>query len=170
MSTTWPIALKHVLKYEGGFVNHPQDPGGATNLGITDRRDGKVDGMVDVDGNGSGDVAIRNLTAEQAGEIYRREYWAPSGCDDLPAGFDVCVFDAAVNCGVRRARGWKLLVEASMTKLNVEQMICEYMAARRAYYRTRPHFPTFGKGWFNRCDQVERLCLSLAKEAQSNGN
>lgn len=159
-------ALSFVLKYEGGYVNHLADPGGETNLGITDGRDGKKDGKVDLDGDGSGDVPIRTLTPEQAGEIYRREYWVASGCDDMPAPMAVCVFDAAVNCGVKRARGWKLLIDSSFKNENVEQQVKEYIGVRKAYYRTRKHFPTFGKGWFNRCNALEALCLRLAKECK----
>jgi lysozyme family protein len=69
------IEIPRVLAHEGGYVNHPSDPGGETNRGITDRLDGKIDGLVDLDGDGDGDVDIRGLTEDQAKEVYRQRFW-----------------------------------------------------------------------------------------------
>ena len=68
-------ALAFVLSAERGYVNDPTDRGGETNFGISDKRDGVADGMTDVNGDGKPDTRIRDLTVEQAGQIYFRDYW-----------------------------------------------------------------------------------------------
>lgn len=85
-------ALDFTLKAEGMYVNDPRDPGGETNFGISKRAYPQLD--------------IKNLTREQAADIYRRDYWQRAGCDSLPWPLSACVFDAAVNCGVGRAQLW----------------------------------------------------------------
>lgn len=159
--STWPIALKHVLKFECGYVNHPQDPGGVTNFGVTQKT---YDGWLMLQGKPASDV--KGITKEDVESIYFAEYWLAAGCDSLPTGFDVCVFDSAVNCGVRKARAWVKAVETTLTPLSTEQKIRTYIQTRRDYYRSRPHFATFGKGWFNRCNALEALCVSLLKESK----
>lgn len=82
-------ALAFTLRYEGGYVNDPKDPGGETRYGISKRAYPKLD--------------IKNLTAEQASDIYRSDYWGPSGAAALPEPLDMVVFDTAVNMGIGKA-------------------------------------------------------------------
>ena len=84
--------LDHVLAYEGGYVNHPDDPGGETNLGISRRSYPEED--------------IKGMTRKRAAEIYKRDYWDAVCGDDLPSGIDFVAFDAAVNSGVSRGAKW----------------------------------------------------------------
>ena len=86
-------ALEIILHHEGGYVNHPKDPGGETNLGVTKR--------VYEDFGGTKDM--KDLTIEDVEPIYRKNYWDKCRCDDLPSGLDLCVFDFAVNAGPGRA-------------------------------------------------------------------
>lgn len=81
--TAFESALKFVLKHEGGYGNNPNDAAGETNFGISDRRDGVVDGKVYLSGDHVPDVAIKDLTQEQAAIVYNREYWAPCKCEQL---------------------------------------------------------------------------------------
>jgi lysozyme family protein len=90
-------SLAHVLKHEGGYVNHPADPGGATNLGITAATLARARGHP----VSAADVAA--LTRAEAAAIYRRFFWNSARGDDLPAGLDHAVFDLAVNSGPGRA-------------------------------------------------------------------
>ncbi len=87
-----------ILRREGGFVNDPDDPGGATNFGVTlgtMRRLG-----LDLDENGAVDVAdVRALTRAQAVEIYKKEYFHKPGIDRLPGALQATVFDMYVNAG-----------------------------------------------------------------------
>lgn len=93
----------HILDLEGGFVNHASDNGGVTNFGISDARDGKKDGLIDLDNDGTGDIPPEKLTPEQAIAIYHRDYWLPIAADSLPPKIAIVVFDHAVNSGVVRA-------------------------------------------------------------------
>lgn len=95
-------ALSFILAKEGGYVNDSTDKGGETNFGISDKRDGLADGKTDVDGDGKPDTPIKDLTSEQAGEIYYRDYWSPAYCSDWPDGISLIVFDAAVQHGVKK--------------------------------------------------------------------
>jgi lysozyme family protein len=95
-------ALHFTLSWEGGYVNHPDDPGGETNFGISKRAYPNED--------------IVNMTIERASEIYKRDYWDKCSCDLLPNKTATVVFDLAVNSGTKRAR--KALQEAAQTEID----------------------------------------------------
>src|ERR1044071_9488544 len=89
-------AIRRLLASEGGYINHPSDPGGPTNFGITIvdyRRYVKPDAT---------SADMRAMKVEEAKAIYREKYWRAMRCDELPAGVDYCVFDYAVNFGTGR--------------------------------------------------------------------
>jgi lysozyme family protein len=100
MKDNFDQCLAAVLHHEGGFVNHPKDPGGMTNLGVTKRVWEEWVGH-DVD-----EQAMRALTPEIVGPMYKVKYWDKIKGDDLPDGVDYIVFDAAVNSGPGRAAKW----------------------------------------------------------------
>ena len=85
--------LKIILMHEGGYVNHPKDPGGETNLGVTKR----------VYEEWGGTKEMKDLTVEDVEPIYKKNYWDKIKGDDLPDGLDLCVFDFGVNAGPGRA-------------------------------------------------------------------
>lgn len=91
-------ALAHVLRYEGGYVDHPQDPGGATNQGVTQA-------TYDAWRRGRGLAArpVRGIERREVEAIYLERYWTPARCDGLPARLRLPHFDCAVNCGVVQA-------------------------------------------------------------------
>src|SRR5689334_4271744 len=89
--------LALVFRVEAGFVDHPSDPGGATNHGIT------LATLSHCRGRPCTKADVRALSQEEAGEIYRREYWDKVQGDALPAGVDYAVFDFGVNSGTVRA-------------------------------------------------------------------
>lgn len=165
-----------VVAKEGGFVNHPKDPGGATNFGITMdtlkgwRRDDATPGNdhVTVDD-------VRNMTLEEACDIYRTRYWNAMRCDELPAGIDLMVFDFGVNAGpARAAKMLQKVVGAeadgsigprtiAATKAGSSRAAISAMAqARLDYYRGLSTFGTFGNGWTNRTKAVENAALGMA--------
>ena len=94
-------ALKRVLVHEGGYVNDPRDPGGATMKGVTQRT---YDGYRKRLGLPSRPVS--QITSAEVGEIYRRQYWAAVRGDELPAGIDYVLFDGAVNSGPVQSIKW----------------------------------------------------------------
>ena len=97
MRENFDKCLRMLLKHEGGFVNHPKDPGGITNLGVTKKVYEKWVGR-DVT-----EQEMRDLTVEQVAPIYKKNYWDKCKCDKLPSGADWSVFDWAVNSGTGRA-------------------------------------------------------------------
>lgn len=88
-SFAFHAALDFSLKWEGGYVNHPNDPGGETKYGISKRAHPDVD--------------IAALTKQQAADIYHKKYWTKIRGDELPRGVSMAVFDYAIHGGVSRA-------------------------------------------------------------------
>ena len=138
-------AMEFVARWEGGYSNDPADPGGATNMGITQRT---FDAWRDENGLPRDDV--RNLTVGERDRIYEAKYWAAAGCDVLDWPLSLVHFDTAVNCGVARARQF-LKESAGSAK--------SYIARRRTFYtdlaRRRPPLQRFLKGWINRIAALE---------------
>lgn len=165
MNTTWEAALAAVLKHEGGYIDHPSDPGGKTNLGVTQAT---WESWI---GRPSSEKEMRSLTVDKVAPLYKQKYWNAIKGDDLPTGVDFCVFDAAVNSGPGRAI--KLLQECVGTKVdgvigpatlkavssfNPVQLIDLYCGRRLDFVRGLPTWPVFGKGW-------ERRILAVREEA-----
>jgi lysozyme family protein len=97
-------AIELILGVEGGNVNDPDDHGGKTNFGISDLRDGKEDGLIDINLDGIGDVDPENLTRDQAIVIFFTDYWLANKCDQLPEPIALIIFDIAVNQSAAFAR------------------------------------------------------------------
>lgn len=156
-----------ILKHEGGYVNHPADPGGETNRGITDRLDGKVDGMIDVDGDNIGDVSVKGLTVEDAKKVYKLRFWDVMKGDQFENQqvADI-VFDGFVNMGVN---GIKMLQRAlyleddgrvgnkTLNAVNLSDPKATFNKVKELrikYYNDlaerKPSMKVFLKGWLNR--------------------
>lgn len=169
MNANFQAALDHVLKSEGGFVNHPKDPGGMTNLGCT-----KVVWEEYV-GHPVSEADMKALTPESVAPLYKRKYWDKVAGDDLPSGLDYAVFDAAINSGAGRAAKWlqevvgvtadgaigkgTLAVVASM---DAQKLIALYNDRRLEFLEGLPTFATFGKGWTRRVSEVQSAASALA--------
>ena len=162
MKQNWDEAIKHILKYEGGYVNHKDDPGGRTNLGVTQRV------WEEWTGKPATEEDMRGLTVAMVSPLYKKRYWDAVRGDDLPSGVDLCVFDCAVNAGVGRAS--KCLQQtvgvtadgqigpatmAAVAKKPAEHIIADFCDLREAHYKSLSTFATFGKGWMRRLDSVE---------------
>lgn len=157
---------------EGGVVDHPQDPGGLTNGGVTQatydawrRR------------RGLSPQSVRLLTREDKRAIYRQQFWDGPRCDDLPDGLDLAVFDYGVNSGPGRAiMALQRLVGAQpvdgvigvLTLDAVERagdvpgLIERLCDERLSFMRRLPHWPTFGRGWSARVRRVRAAALGAA--------
>ncbi len=162
-------ALDIVLQYEGGYVNHPADPGGPTNLGIT------MATLRAYRGRHVDFSDVRNLTKAEAGQIYRQNYWDKIHGDELPSGVDFAVFDFGVNSGpgtaakfLQHALGVPAdgaigpVTLAAANKANPAVLINRYMDARLDYLESLRTWPTFGKGWTSRVAAVRREALKMA--------
>ena len=169
MRTNFEDALEALLKHEGGYVNHPADPGGMTNLGVTKRV------WEEWKGQAVDEVEMRALTPEKVAPLYKAKYWDMVHGDKLPSGVDMCVFDCAVNSGVKRAS--KLLQRAigvdddgvigrntlaALENLAPEDVIDRFCAERLSFLEALPTFATFGKGWSRRVAGVKTESLNLA--------
>ena len=160
--------MSMLLAHEGGYVNHPSDPGGMTNLGVTKRTYDEYHGT-DVT-----EDEMKALTKADVEPIYRRNYWDRCRCPDLPTGVDWAVFDFAVNAGTgRAAKALQQAVEATqdgligpMTLIKVKQVPVENIINRIAiyreqFYRSLKTFDTFGKGWLRRNDETREQALNM---------
>jgi len=167
-------ALDAVLRHEGGYVNHPKDPGGATNLGVTlatARRLG-----IDVDGDGDTDIIdMKLLKPTDAAKVYKYEYWDKVRGDDLPRGLDYAVFDFAVNSGVSRAAIYlqeivdvapdgkigpiTLKAVNAGARLSIINRLCD---DRLAFLGRLSTFKTFGNGWTARVAGVRSEAMQMA--------
>ena len=153
--------LQIILHHEGGYVNHPKDPGGMTNLGVTKRV------YEDWVGYAVSEHTMQNLTEEDVAPIYKKNYWDRVKGDDLPEGLNLCVFDFGVNAGTGRAAKYLQTmvgakadgaigpatlraVETFVKQEGLKGAIELYQKNRLAYYKKLKHFKTFGKGWTRR--------------------
>ena len=157
-------ALQHVLKLEGGYVNDPRDPGGATNRGITQRT---YDAWRRERGLPPRDV--RQIEEREVAEIYFERYWKACRCEELPPPLDVLVFDAAVNQGpavavrlLQRALGVAVdgvvgpqTIRAAQTA-DLDEIVPLYLAERALHYVRLAHFDRFGRGWLKRLFWIAR--------------
>lgn len=170
MRNNFSECLKMLLEHEGGYVDHPHDPGGMTNLGITKRTYDDFYGT-DVD-----EEDMRSLKVADVEPIYRAEYWDKCQCDELPSGVDWAVFDWAVNSGTGRAV--KALQKAvgtledgvigphtlDATRRSLPSEIINRIAVYRdGFYRSLNHFDTFGKGWIRRNDKTRETALNMGQ-------
>ena len=164
MSNKFSEALEVILHHEGGYVNHPKDPGGETNLGVTKRVYEEFGGTKD----------MKELTKEDVEPIYKKNYWDRVKGDDLPEGLDLCIFDFAVNAGPGRAAKFlqKLIgvtqdggigpqtlgaLQSAIgedVRIQTREMIEKYQSMRQEYYESLSTFETFGRGWTRRVDEV----------------
>ncbi|HYZ33080.1 MAG TPA: glycosyl hydrolase 108 family protein [Crenalkalicoccus sp.] len=169
-------AIELVLDEEGGFSDHPRDKGGPTNFGITYRT---YAAFHEMDPEKVTEQMMRELTREQAIEIYRANYWTPARCDALPPGLDLCVFDFAVNAGVRTAiRTLQEVVGvtadgsigpitlAAVAACDKERAIRQFAEKRLAYYRSLADFDAFGRGWTVRSIAIRDAGLRMAAQAR----
>ena len=170
MQSNFENCLALMLAHEGGFVNHPQDPGGMTNLGVTKRVWEEWVGH-DVD-----EKQMRALTPETVAPLYKRKYWDAVRADDLVDGVDYCVFDVAVNSGPGRAikflqscvgttpdGGFGPATMAAVKKSEEDpaRLIELYCAKRLEFLQSLKTFETFGKGWSRRVQEVKDKALKM---------
>ncbi len=162
-------SLEMVLKHEGGFVDHPEDPGGATNKGITHKT------YSDFLGRPLEDVSeLKNIPDEHVQQIYKDGYWNRVKADQLSSGVDFCIFDWAVNSGPGRAA--KALQKAVMVTQDgaigpmtlaaveeelPEEIIEKITKEREEFYRSLRTFDTFGKGWLRRNEETRDFALEM---------
>lgn len=170
-TANFEAALARVLAHEGGYTNHPSDPGGPTNFGITIadyRKYVKADAIA---------ADVRNMQVTDAKIIYRSRYWQALRCDDLPSGVDYAVFDYGVNSGTGRAgKVLRRLLQLPANGKDIDDTVVA--AARRAdpatltgaicderlaFLQSLKTWPVFGAGWSRRVADVKAAALAMAQ-------
>lgn len=167
--STLEKSMPHVFKVEGGYVDHPADPGGATNLGVTigTLRAWRKKPVTKAD--------VKALSKAEATAIYKAQYWDKVAGDDLPVGLDYAMFDFGINSGPRRAveflqRILGVKVDGVIGIMTLEavathpatHLIKSLCDARLAWLRRLKTWGTFGKGWTRRIEHVRATALSFA--------
>ena len=166
---TYDEFLSRLLVHEGGYTNHPADPGGPTNFGITiyDYRKYVKPGATAAD--------VKAMKIEEARRIYRAKYWDAQACDELPAGVDYAVFDYGVNSGIGRAKkvlqrvvgvaADGMLGPATMRAVaarDPKQVVVAICDERLRFLKGLRTWPVFGKGWGCRVAEVKTVALAMA--------
>ncbi|WP_258051950.1 glycoside hydrolase family 108 protein [Mesorhizobium sp. INR15] len=163
-------SLAKVLAHEGGYSNHPADPGGPTMKGVTQR---VYDGYRK--GKGMDPRPVKGITTDEINAIYDRQYWDAVQADALPDGVDYVLFDGAVNSGPGRSIMWLqqalrpvytaridgVLGVGTLAALkainNNDALIDRICDARMAFLRRLTTFATFGRGWTARVAEVRSI-------------
>lgn len=161
MALTFEQMLARVLKHEGGFSDHPEDRGGATNKGITQRvynawREERQ--LIP--------RSVKYIEPHEVSSIYYFNYFVAAKCDLLPSALAFQVFDGAVNSGVSRSMKWLQAVVgveqdgkmgpktlAAVLASDPEKTIASYLDRRLAFMKGLPTWKTFGRGWQRRIDE-----------------
>jgi lysozyme family protein len=145
-------AFDRLMIHEGGYVNNPVDPGGETNFGVT----AKVARECGYYG------PIREMTKEQAKDIYATKYWLPA-LDGLPYVVAFQIFDMSVNSGVWQAvrtaqRAIGVADDGKMGAITLQKLnsmvpsdfVILFNAERLSFMTLLSSWPHFSKGWVNR--------------------
>jgi lysozyme family protein len=172
--------LTETLKWEGGYSNHPSDPGGKTNFGVIQR---VYNSYLRLQGKAPRDV--RKITGAEVEDIYKTLYWDKIHGDKLPIGLDLAVFDFCVNSGPNQAtkelqrtlnklQDRKLTVDGNFgpatldaaTQLHdLSETIRVYMDRRAGFFKSlKKLFPVFGKGWMRRLAGIKATSLKMADD------
>lgn len=164
-AANFDACMAEVFSHEGGYVNHPSDPGGETNFGISKRSYPRED--------------IRGMTKARAAEIYRRDFWNKVRGDQLPEGIDLVVFDPAVNSGVSRGAKWlqkalgvkqdgaigAVTISAAVVSSDSVGVIKRACAARMSFLQGLGTWGTFGRGWSRRVASVEATAVAMSTKS-----
>ena len=172
MEDRFGICIAFTLRQEGGYVDDPADPGGATNMGITlaTYREWSDDPHL-------GDLQVKDLTLKTASAIYRSRYWNPLRADALPPGVDLSVFDMGVNAGIWRSA--RLLQRAlgftgdkvdgaigpetlaAANRFDAGTLVNNLADRQTSYYVSLANFCIFGTGWLRRTRARRDAALAM---------
>jgi len=175
MSQRFDDCVKVVLAHEGGFVDDPRDPGGATNMGISLRYARSLGSMLDLNGDGTVDrTDIIEITAEKAKMVYRNWFWKDVRGDELPAGVDLVVFDFAVNSGAGRAikalqKTLGVAVDGvfgpatkeALKRATPESIIIGVSSERIKFLSSLKTWDTYKNGWGRRVAETREYALAM---------
>ncbi|MFG1409493.1 glycoside hydrolase family 108 protein [Xanthobacter sp. VTT E-85241] len=164
-ASSFTAALARVLVHEGGYSNHPDDPGGPTNKGVIQR-------VYDAyrQSKNLPKRSVKQLAEAELQEIYRRQYWDAVRADELPVGIDYVVFDGAVNSGPAQSLKWlqralgvpadgaigAVTLTAAAACADRATLVDGVCDRRLAMLKSLSTFKVFGVGWSRRVADVRR--------------
>ncbi len=169
MKSNFQKVIPYIFNEEGGYVDNPSDPGGATNMGIT------ITTLSAWEGHQVSPEDVKEMTQATATQIYQTQFWNKIDGDNLPSGIDYAVFDFAVNSGPGRAA--KMLQSVlglpedgvigaqTVTAANTrpaEEVINALCDARASWLEGLSTAASFGRGWLARVGRVRSRALALA--------
>lgn len=177
-SPAFEIAHPFIKKWEGGFVHHPNDPGGATNFGITRAT------LSAWRGTKASIDDVKTMSINEAKKIYFTHYWLPLHADEMPISIALMTYNAAVNSGP--SRGVKLLQKAlnnlghniaidgkvgqqtlaALNTVDERALVAAFAKTHENFYRRLKHFSTFGNGWINRLNDIAASARHLIGETR----
>ena len=169
MKANFKKTIEYIFSEEGGFVDNPRDPGGATNMGIT------LNTLSAWRGHPVSPQDVRELTPTDASKIYQQQFWNKIDGDNLPSGVDYAVFDFAVNSGPGRAAkmlqatanqhedgvigAQTIAAISSRSPVEIINALCD---ARASWLKGLSTASTFGKGWLARVERVRSRAIAMA--------
>ena len=171
-ASSYDASLRLLLLSEGGYSNHPSDPGGPTNFGITiaDYRRYVKPNATTAD--------VKAMKVEEAKAIYRAQYWDTQRCDELPAGVDYALFDYGVNSGVGRSKrvlqrivgvkpdgAFGPATMAAVSAHDPKKIVAGLCDERLAFLQSLKTWKVFGKGWSRRVAEVRATALAMVPGA-----
>ncbi|WP_196259207.1 glycoside hydrolase family 108 protein [Pelagibacterium limicola] len=175
-ASRWTHCLAQILKHEGGYADHPSDPGGATNMGITHKTLARWRGIAPWWALDKSEV--KALAKTEAAAIYKALYWERVKAGALPPGLDLVVFDFAVNSGPDRAvKTLQALVGVTQDGFigpitlaaigkRVPRTLIEALCSQRMNFLQRlATFATFGRSWTSRVADIRATALADAADA-----
>lgn len=151
MNELFEKCLKQVLKWEGGYVNDPDDKGGATNKGITQATYNRY-----LKAKGQQNKSVKNISYTEVKEIYYKNYWLASGCEKMTPKFAALCFDTAVNMGIGRVKEFLIAAQYKYPE--------KFIAARKAKYNEFAKYGNqkkFLNGWLNRLNDLEKFIKTV---------
>ena len=170
MIENYAKSLAQVLLSEGGYNDDPQDPGGATNFGVTQvvYDDYRV-------AQGLPTQSVRSISQSEVSDVYRNQYWNRIDGDALPAGVDYATFDFAVNSGVSRASRFLqaavgaapdgVIGPVTVGKVGDPKLCIDKLCDKRqAFLESLPTFNHFGKGWTARVSDVRAFAKTMVSQ------
>lgn len=178
-TSKFKTCLTHVLRFEGvipekglkGNVDHPKDPGGRTGSGILQREYNEW-----LAGRGRAAKDVWEMSDNDRDAIYWERYWDQVKGDDYPLPVSMLLFDTAVlngvgaskklaqkTVGVRQDGIIGPITKAALNAVDKSEFLERFQHHRRAYLKTRPAWPTFGEGWFNRMDKLDKIVAAMIR-------
>lgn len=166
MTPNFEKIFDRLMAHEGGYVNHPEDNGGATNMGVTQKVFNEY-----LAASGQKPYSVKMITRQQARAIFNVRFWIKVKGDRLQHGWDYAIVDFAFNSGPSRAVRLAQLVlglevDGVVGPLTIaaihhapKEKLAEYMDRRLAYLKTLDDWPHFGKGWTQRVKDVKATAL-----------